>query len=265
MDLMRARVVLRERPLLDVLDLAVRFCAANPGAYAKLAHALLVPAWAASRAIARAAGWWIPRASAAPHAAQADAPFVVLATRLVIEDDVRTRDVLGAGVRALPRLAGARAAQVAALGASALMLGLPWLYLGPALLFCVEVLVLERAGLGATLVRAHRIASARFGVALPAMLLLVTLRVAAALVADVAGREVLRGVLEIRPPASAFRVGGSGLALLGWWVVVPLAATARFFAYLDIRTRTEGWDIQTRFAAIAARANGVAGGQRGPS
>ena len=35
MDLMRARVALRERPLLDVLDLAVRFCAAHAGAYAK--------------------------------------------------------------------------------------------------------------------------------------------------------------------------------------------------------------------------------------
>lgn len=48
--------------------------------------------------------------------------------------------------------------------------------------------------------------------------------------------------------------GGSALALLGWWLSVPFVATARFFVYLDIRTRSEGWDIQTRFAGIAARA-----------
>ena len=50
-----------------------------------------------------------------------------------------------------------------------------------------------------------------------------------------------------------FREGGSWLALAGWWSALPLLATARFFVYLDIRTRSEGWDIQTRFAAIAAR------------
>ena len=123
------------------------------------------------------------------------------------------------------------------------------------LLFGVEVIVLERTRLSATLVRAHRIAGARFGAALSAMVLLLALRVAAAIVADVAGRELLGGVLEVAPPPSVLRVGGSWLALLGWWTVVPLIATARFFAYLDIRTRTEGWDIQIRFAAIAARAN----------
>ena len=35
MDLMRARVALRERALLDVLDLAIRFCAAHAGPYAE--------------------------------------------------------------------------------------------------------------------------------------------------------------------------------------------------------------------------------------
>ena len=250
---MRARVALRERTLLDVLDLAVRFCAAHAGAYARVALAVLVPAWALSWAIAQAGGWWLGWVSAVVLAAFADAPFVALASRLVFEDDVRAVDVLGAGLRAVPRLAIARAAQGVALAASALVLALPWLYLGPMLLFCVEVIVLERTGVSATLVRAHRIASARFGAALAAMVWLLTLRVAAALVADVAGREILGSVLEIAQPPPALHVGGSWIALLGWWMVVPLAATARFFMYLDIRTRTEGWDIQTRFAAIAAR------------
>ncbi len=260
---MRARVAFRERTLLDVLDLALRFCAAHPVAYAKVALAVLVPGWAVSCALARAGGWWLGWVVAIALAAFADAPFVALASRLVFEDEVDTADVLGAGLRALPRLAGVRATQLTAALASSLIFGLPWLYLGPMLLFCVEVIVLERTGVSATIVRAHRIAGARFGAALSAMVLLLTMRIAAALVADVAGREILAGVLEITPPPSAFHVGGSWLALLGWWTVVPLAATARFFTYLDIRTRSEGWDIQTRFAAIAARADLLPHGARG--
>jgi hypothetical protein len=42
--------------------------------------------------------------------------------------------------------------------------------------------------------------------------------------------------------------------MLGLFAQVPYLATARFFLYLNVRTRAEGWDIQTRFAAIAARA-----------
>ena len=68
-----------------------------------------------------------------------------------------------------------------------------------------------------------------------------------------AGRELLGSLFEVRPPPSIFREGVSTLALLGFWMVLPLRATTRFFVYLDIRTRTEGWDIQTRFAALAAR------------
>ena len=47
--------------------------------------------------------------------------------------------------------------------------------------------------------------------------------------------------------------GWSVLSLLGFWLFVPYVVTARFFVYLDVRTRSEGWDIQTRFLALAAR------------
>ncbi len=138
------------------------------------------------------------------------------------------------------------------------MLGAPWLWLGTIWLFAVEVMVLEQAGLDKAFGRAMRIANAHFGAALLAMLLLTVAPVAMAMLADVAGREALQSIFEVKPPPSMFRVGGSWLALAGWWAMVPLATTARFFVYLDIRTRTEGWDIQTRFAEIAARAAAVA-------
>jgi hypothetical protein len=257
MDLMRAHVALRERPLLDVLDLTVRFCTAHAGAYARLSVAVLLPALAASWLAARAGGWALGWAAAVVIGAFADAPFVALASRLVFEDTVRARDAISIAVRALPRLLLIRGTQVLAIVCSGLLLGLPWLWAGPIMLFVVEVVVLEQSGVRPALARASRIAKARFGSAFATMVLLLLAPVGAALVADVAGREVLQGILEVKPPPTVFGAGGSVLSLIGWWSAVPLLATARFFVYLDIRTRTEGWDIQTRFAAIAAAAIGA--------
>jgi hypothetical protein len=255
MDLMRSRVALRERALLDVLDLAVRFCAVHARAYANLSLFVLLPAFAVSCAVSRA-GWWFGWLATVVMTSFAGAPFVALASRLVFADEVGTREALRLAVRAFPRLVAVRALQALALVSSVLLFGMPWLWVGTILLFVVEVLVLEQqGGVRHALGRAQRIASARFGAAIAAMLLLAAAPIAAAMVADVAGREVLGGVLEIKPPPPMFSEGGSWLALAGWWATLPLLSTARFFVYLDIRTRAEGWDIQTRFAAIAARAN----------
>jgi hypothetical protein len=252
MDLMRAHVALRERPLLDVLDLAIRFCAAHAGAYARLSVAVIAPALAASWLVARFGGWTLGWAATVAIGAFADVPFVALASRLVFEDNVRTRDALTVAVRALPRLLVARVAQLLAIVSSGVMLGLPWLWAGTVMLFVVEVVVLEHAGTRTAFARASRISNARFWAAFATMLLLLVGPIGAALMADLAGREVLESVLQVKPPPAVLHAGGSGLALLGWWASVPVLATARFFVYLDIRTRTEGWDIQTRFAAIAA-------------
>jgi hypothetical protein len=254
MDLMRARVALRERPLLDVLDLALRFCAAHWTAYAKVSCAVITPAFALSWAVARAGGWWLGWLSVVVMTAFAGAPFVALASRLVFADEVTVRESLGIALRATPRLAGVRFIQLLGLGASLLLLGLPWLWAGTSLLFVVEVIVLEQTSVGASLGRAQRIANAHFGTALLTMVLLALAPAGVAALTDVAGRELLQEMLEVRSPRSMFADGGSSLALLGWWLSLPVLATARFFVYLDIRTRTEGWDIQTRFAAIATRA-----------
>jgi hypothetical protein len=171
----------------------------------------------------------------------------------VFSDEVRVRDALALALRAVPRLVGMRIVQLLSLAASLLLSGLPWLWAGTIQLFALEVIVLEQGSVHASLVRAQRIANAHFGAVLLSMLLLLVAPWAAAALADVAGRELLEGVLEVKPPPSMFEEGGSWLALLGWWATLPLLATARFFVYLDVRTRSEGWDIQTRFAAIAAR------------
>jgi hypothetical protein len=253
MDLMRARVALRERPLLDVVDLAMRFCAEHAVAYARVSALVVAPGVLASWGLARLGGWWAGWACAVTLSAFASAPFVALASRLVFSEEVAVREALGLAARALPRLLGARILQLLSFGASLLLSGLPWLWIGTLQLFALEVIVLEQGSVRASLGRAARIANAHFGTVLLAMVLFGLAPCAAAALADLAGRELLQGVLEVKPPPSMFTEGGSWLALLGWWGTLPLMATARFFVYLDVRTRSEGWDIQTRFAAIAAR------------
>lgn len=251
---MHARVELRERALFDVLDLAVRFCAEHAAAYARLSLVVLVPSFALSWLAGQLVGWWLAWTVAVVLASFATAPFVALASRLVFADVVRVREALGIAVRATGRLLALRLVELLAVLASMLMVGAPWLWLGTIWLFAVEVVVLEQSGLDRALGRAMGIANRHFGVALLSMLLFTLAPLGAAMLADVAGREALQSILEVTPAPSMFRVGWSWLALAGWWAMVPLVSTARFFVYLDIRTRTEGWDIQTRFAEIAARA-----------
>ena len=269
MDLMRARVALRERPLLDVLDLAIRFCAAHARRLREaVAGRRSSPRFAVSLgggATSAAGGSAGRRRWSSPSFA--GAPFVALASRLVFADAVR--HARGARHRAARRSRGSSASASCsslALGASAASsLGLPWFWLGHA--SCSSSSrssSSSRRGVGA-----HARARAaprqrplrRRG---PARCSCCSWRpIGAAMLADVAGREILQGLLEVKPPPSMFHAGGSWLALAGWWAVAAAAGqTARFFVYLDIRTRTEGWDIQTRFAAIAARAEAESAGAR---
>jgi hypothetical protein len=262
MDLMRARVMLRERSLLDVFDLAVRFCVVHARDYAKMSLAVLVPGFLVSLGAAHLGGYALAWPISIAVSTFATAPFVALASRLVFADSVGTREALGLSLRAIPTLIVVRLLQLLILSASMLMALLPWIWLGSILLFVVEVVVLEQASIGTSFGRAQRIASSHMGTATVAMLLLLVAPAAAALLADAAGREVLQTVLEIKAPPSMWHAGGNWLALAGFWGTLPLLTTARFFVYLDIRTRTEGWDIQTRFAGIAAREEGAPQGRK---
>jgi hypothetical protein len=253
MQLASTRVVIRERPLADVFDLAIRFVFANGRPFALLALVVVAPAIAAAIAIdARSHGLaWLFALCAAPLVA---IPFTVLASRLVFEPAVAPSAVALASLRALPRVAVARGLHMlgAAIGTTTFMLPGGWIY--AQFCFVGEVVIVERAGPFAAFSRASRVIAGRFGTAMATSLLLVGLHLGAVILADVAGRSAATELLQMSPPASLFREGGSVLALLGYFGVLPLLAVARFFVYLDLRTRLEGWDVQTRFAAIAQRA-----------
>jgi hypothetical protein len=252
-NLLEARVALRHRSLLEVFDLALRFLFAHAAPYAALIGIVLVPCFVLDLVVFVQAGvvWgWL---LAVALASFAQVPFTVLASRLVFEHDVGIEAVLGASLRSLPKLLGARILQFLGLLAGASFFVLPAAWIAVTLLFLVEVIVLEHASVGGAFTRCQRLNAGEFGEALMSLMLLVGAHVAAVFLGDSALRSLLEEIFQITPPASIFEHDGGVLGLLSFWLFVPFVATARLLFYLNARTKGEGWDVQTRFAAIAVR------------
>jgi hypothetical protein len=254
LDLRRTRVALRDRSIADVLDLAIRFLVAEARSYAKVAVVALVPPALAAIAVSRALGWWWGWAVAVVLATMAEVFFTVLASRLVFEGEVRARDVLRQGLADLPRVAGARVARTLSVAFGLFLLIVVGVWAATISFFVVEVILLERSRLGAAFARSQRIASAAPSDVLICVLVFPIVTALAVLLADVAGRSVMDELLQFDTPPPVWSGKGGALAVLGFFAQVPYVATARFFVYLNVRTRAEGWDIQTRFYAIARRA-----------
>jgi hypothetical protein len=81
-------------------------------------------------------------------------------------------------------------------------------------------------------------------------------RLAFVAAADVLGQSLVEFVLQLgRPMGALFQEGGSTYALAGFFLSIPYVSSTRFLAYVDSRTRREGWDIQVRFAALVRRSS----------
>jgi hypothetical protein len=254
LDVMRARVAFRDRAFIDVMDLALRFVVVHWTLYAKLALMFLVPSVALTLAGVWAFGWvgaWIV-AFILSFAAQV--PFTVLASRLVFQDKVSARSVTRSAGREIPRIMVMRAGWTVVVGVAGMLLVAPAAYVASLFLFVDEVMILERSNIAPAFGRSNRIAASAMGEAFTSTLMVIVVPALAMFLADVGGRAFIGELLQFRAPAPAWVEGGSVLAVLGWFGILPYVATARFFTYLNVRTRAEGWDIQTRFAAIAARA-----------
>lgn len=253
MNLLEARVALRHRTLLEVFDLALRFLFAHALPFAALVGIVIVPCFVLDLIVfvhgGVAWGWVL----AVCLASFAQVPFTILASRLVFERDVSVESVLGASLRAFPKLFGARILQALGLLAGASFFLLPAAWIATTLLFLVEVVVLEHASVGGAFARCQRINAGEFGEALMTLMLLVGAHVAAVFLGDSALRTLLDEILQITPPAGIFEHDGGVLGLLSFWLFVPFLSTARLLFYLNARTKGEGWDVQTRFAAIAVR------------
>jgi hypothetical protein len=251
MDLRDARVVLRERRLLDVLDLSIRFLVSHAAPYAALAAIVLVPCGVLSLVIAVHSGWALGWFVAIVLATFAEIPFTVLGSRLVFTPEISLETVLTLSLKKTPRVLIARFLQAFSILAGLTIMLLPGVWVAVTTVFLTEIIVLEEATVGAAFSRAQRMLNSRFGDALMVALLISGLHAGAVWLGDRALATVFVDLFQITPPPKLGEPGGGVLGLCAYWLFVPYAATARLFAYLDLRTRSEGWDVQVRFAALA--------------
>jgi hypothetical protein len=252
-----ARIVLRPRTPSEIFDLAFRFCAALAlPLYLRLAVIVLLPCLAVCAYVHAITDgeWALVWTCAIALAAFAQSVFTVAASRLLFAAKPGVLSILGHSLRRLPALLGALIIHGLLLCVG-LFVGIGSFFFWVWHTFMYEAILLEQQGPISALRRASALIKHKFGAAL------VTCTASTVVVAlgIVSGELLLGGLVEWvlqlgKPFGDLWEDGGSAYALVGFFAALPLVATARFLAYIDGRTRQDGWDIQLRFMAIAAAA-----------
>jgi len=248
-NLLAARVVLRQRSLADTLDLALPFCLANKRPLGMLALVVLGPLAALLAFLRLAKHWpwgsiWLLYLAAA---LLIEGAFTVALGELLFKPpaEVRVRTFVARFLRRLPAIVFAVVVR------QVMLIGTIWI-LAPGSIFVPEAMLLEGASFGRALTRSRALARNRIGSCVGIWLATGLLPVFGAIAMDVVCNALVGFVLQLgHPVGELFENGGSGFAVLGALLAVPLAAAVRFLGYVDLRTRKEGWDIQLRFVALA--------------
>lgn len=263
MNLEGARVVLRTRSPSEIFDLAVRFCAslALP-LYLRLGAIVLLPCMLATGAAHYyfKGDWSVTWTIAALLAAFAQSVFTVAASRLLFDARPRVAAILGHSLRRLPALVGALLLHgvLLALG-SLIVVGGVFVWIWHTFLY--EAVLLEQQGPAAALGRAGALMRRKFGSGLAVCTGSAAIVLLFVACAEVLGHGLVDFVLQLGKPFGAFEPDeqpGTPFMVIGLFAALPLVATARFLAYIDGRTRQDGWDIQLRFMSVAA-AHGAGG------
>jgi hypothetical protein len=256
MNLLAARVVLRQRSLADTLDLALPFCLANKRPLGVLSVVMLGPVAALIAFLRIRRHWAWPALWAVVAAASLllEGVFTVALGELLFKPpaEARVRSYVARFLRRFPALCVAVTVRQVVLAFAASLVVFPVFIAAPPSIFVPEALLLEGATLGKALARSRALARNRAGVCIGIWLASALLPVFGAVAMDVACNSLFGFVLQLgSPTGELFADGGSGVAVLGALLAVPLAAAVRFLGYVDLRTRKEGWDIQLRFVALA--------------
>lgn len=252
-ELVTSRVALRDRPFVDVLDLSFCFLRESFGPLLRLALIVLPLPIALTVAAGHLVDWWLGWTVAIALASFVSAPFTVLFSQFVFQQAPSVKAALTQSLAAMPRLLMVNIGLAIALGLAFLFLVLPVLWVASACFFVSEAVLLERARLGEAFSRSSRLGTRASGDVLMASIVLGLFYFVAPALGHQLGGIVLEHVFSISAPAALSVNGGSALAAFGFWLAVPYVALVRFLFYINVRTRTEGWDIQTAFATIAAR------------
>lgn len=257
MNVLSTKVALRERTLSEVFDLAFRFAAVRGGRrYFQLWMVSCFPWWAFCCWLRHlGVSWQGVWGAALAGFVVAQIPFTLASSRLLLEDSISLGGVTRAWLAKVPsQLWNHALGAVLVVGSGLFIVPLP--FLATRSLFLPEITLLEGSGFVRALERGGRMSRARFGETFQSVMLLLIVWVFFILGAELTGQAVLVELLSFPPPQDSLAEGGSWFMLFGFFLAVPVLATARFLAYIDGRTRREAWDVQLRFTELAEEPRG---------
>jgi hypothetical protein len=226
------------------------------GLYARLSTLVFLPLLGLCFALRYGAGaaWGWVWLLAISYGVLAQGVFTVAVGRLLFSEQLRVGQVLRLFGRRFFSYVGMLTASRTLLFATSMTLGFALPYAWPRLLFVHEASLLEGAGAIDAIQRSNRFVLGRTWPVLGALIALLVTQAGIVLVAELLGQGLVKEVLQLGTPfGSLFRDHGSPYALLGYLLSIPYVSTARFLHYIDARTRADGWDVQLRFMAVAAR------------
>jgi hypothetical protein len=258
-NVLSTKVVLRERTLSEVFDLAFRFVVVRGGRrYFQLWMVSCFPFWALCCGLRHVGtSWPVVWLIAVVGFVLAQVPFTLAASRLLLEDSISLGGLVRAWLGKVPAQLWNHALGAVLVGGSGMFI-VPLPFLATRLLFLPEITLLEGAGFVRALERGGRMSRSRFGETFTTVLLLLVVWAFFIFGAEATGHGLVVELLSFPPPQDSLQDGGSWFALLGFFLAVPVLATARFLAYIDGRTRREAWDVQLRFTELAEEPRGVA-------
>jgi hypothetical protein len=256
MNLTQARIVLRPRFRLESMDLGFRYVlgeARRP--FAVLALVTLVPAFLVTAGLRWRFGWswWVIWGIALVLGSLVSGVFTVAAGRLLFERTVAPRAILAAFAERLPTYVGALFI-ARTLTLAGWMVVIPGLFAWIRYAFVAEAVLLERVPSQRALSRSAWLSRSGGDDALGVLVMLVVMTLAIVFGVEQVGFSLVEDVLAL--PLSSDRLledGGSYFAVAGYFASVPWAATSRFLAYIDGRTRQDGWDVQVRLMGLEAK------------
>ena len=257
MDLGRAAIVLRPRSVTETLDLALRALSTlSPQTSLRLSLVYLSPPLALLLVSYYGFGlpWVWVWSAAAPGAGLVDAPFTYFVSRRLFHDEPSIRELSRAVAESLSRQlrTGFYSLFMLLLTALTGFLMLPWAMMR--LGFVKEATLLEGYAGRRAWARASALARSPGSPAFSLALSLLVARLSSVMLAEALGQGLVDDLFQLGQPfGSLWRDGGSAYALVGLFVSTPYVACARFLEYLDLRTRTDAWDVQVRFMALTAK------------
>ncbi len=259
MKLDQSRIVLRPRTGAEVLDLACRLsCSLGLGVYLRLAIPVLLPGFVGCLLLRYLwdCSWFWVWVAAAGWGSLVQGVFTQAVGKLLFAESLTAREVLASFFgRTIAYFGAWLMSRVLMAFGAALLILFPVFWVRT--IYIYEAALLEGAGPYDAVRRAGQFVAGRGLDTFLVLLALLGAQGGFIIVAELIGDGVLDSVLQLgRPFGTLLDDGGSPAALLGFLLSVPFVATARFLQYIDIRTRSDGWDIQVRFMAIATRASG---------